>query len=861
MNWLVWSVALLLYASATPAAELVIYRSGPAREGNVLSCDEKGCRIDGRKANRDTIAAIVFDREATVDLKTTAAFRRTDEIRLRDGKLVFAAITEISRDEIVTASGEFARSDVTAIFFTQVKADAQPEILDDVLIMRGGERRGGRIELCSGGSCIVGTSSTPRDKIEWIGLARGDAAPPQSDRNTVHLVSGEVLDRELISIGEDVLTTFARYARKDVAWIHLARVADEQPPINRFPPTPPPAIVDPPPPPPPPARSSPLPARAPARGGLGPGDPCPAERPMGGYLELTESGPEVYSAPECLHRNESRMWFRLVPSPPVLPWPSRWTSSFYATSVHYRITMGPCTGPYYEGKCENKGGTARGDLDLAPSAGNGLINYMPFFGELSVSLTSAKAGVRTVTKCSAISASGNYSSAGESGSGASIGSLSITQGNCADRTNAFSFCSNITPCTETPSAADCVRQPHKFVVFPWEGSDRVNGTGPLINTTVRWKVCCGCGEPPEGGMDPIERTPKDPCDQIAALERRLRELQDARAQFARDLMAAQYRQKKVLLEKILSLDGTAAQTLIALVSLLSNATPLGKIGDAIGAFIDGYSLGRNPSSENIAAAIVGAASMDLPFDAIEKAAVTQALEIGEQYLKRTGDTAGALRQYERAIDGNAVLKAKGQKVVGALGVLVAAKGLYDNSKAFGDTLQDYFDAADDAKTNENGLDDADQQIREVLLELERLKRELEDPCATTSDGGHGSSFVLTSLEKTTDAPRLIRYQQGAPSQSGGMTRADVMKRLEDVRAATEAAEGELAAAAPYILLFSNAEARSSADPRLLVAMATEFRKRVLAAEIAVRRAATLAQRVVDDVKRQDSATATPGGDA
>lgn len=835
-------LAVLWAAAPIAADELVLLRDGTSRRGEVASCNPQGCEIDSRRTRRALIAAIVFDGSAKSEVKA-ASLLRTDETRLRDGKVVRAPIRRITGTEIMTDAGDYDRETVSVVSFSQTELDAQPEILSDVLVLRDGQRKEGSIELCSAGSCLLDRTSTLREKIEWIGLGRGDAAVPQSDRNTIHLVNGEVVERELISITDEVLTTSARYKREEVAWIHLAPVQEEEPPINRFPPPPPSGPTGPPPPPPPPpSRSSPTP---PSRGGVGTGDPCPASRPMGGYVELTQSGPDLYSAPDCLHRKESRMWFRLVPMPPVLPWPARWTNTFYAPSVHYRATMGPCRVTNPDGvTCTNAGGDARHDVDLGLMAANGSITFLPLYGQLRVSVEDVD--LPTETRCVGASSSGSSDNVWDNET------LSIEASYCADGSYPFGFCSNVIPCTDTPTAADCIREPHKFVTFPWEGSASVNGTGPRINTSVRWKVCCGCGEPPEGGMDAIDRDPPDdPCDEIANLERRLAQLRDARAQFARDLMAAQYRQKTVLLEKILSGQGTVAQTLLALISLLANGTRVDAVGDAIGTFLDGNSVGDDPSGENIAAAVVGATGTEVVFDVIGQGDVTNAAREASEYLARTTDAEGAVRKLGESFERSAALRNKAKTFTEALGVLVAAKGLYDQGSALGDSLQDYFDAGDDVRTNQSGLDDADNQILDVELELERLKRELEDPCATTSR--FGEPFPFPTLSTSDTRPRLVRYPPSMSTPPSATEAAQLTGEIAEAKRLLSEGEAQMQSAVPLMLFFASPEARAAASPELIVAVATELRKRTQAANASFRRAGEITQRIADEMRQQNPA--------
>lgn len=95
----------MLWAVAPIAAdELVLHRDGTSRRGEVESCNPQGCAIDSRRMRRALIAAIVFDGSGKPDAKA-GPLLRTDETRLRDGKVVRAPIRRITGEEIMTDAG------------------------------------------------------------------------------------------------------------------------------------------------------------------------------------------------------------------------------------------------------------------------------------------------------------------------------------------------------------------------------------------------------------------------------------------------------------------------------------------------------------------------------------------------------------------------------------------------------------------------------------------------------------------------------------------------------------------------------------------------------------------------------------
>jgi hypothetical protein len=98
----------------------------------------------------------------------------------------------------------------------------------DVLILRSGTERQGRLQSCSGQACLLDQSRIPRDAIEWIGLT-GRPPPPAVRNPTVdeaHTRGGAITPGKLVQIDERVVTMDGEtLARSEVSWIHLGRIA------------------------------------------------------------------------------------------------------------------------------------------------------------------------------------------------------------------------------------------------------------------------------------------------------------------------------------------------------------------------------------------------------------------------------------------------------------------------------------------------------------------------------------------------------------------------------------------------------------------------------------------------------------
>jgi hypothetical protein len=97
----------------------------------------------------------------------------------------------------------------------------------DALIMRNGTTLQGTLASCDAKGCTLDGKPYPRQGIDWIGLAVGDAAPPKvahPETDEEHLRDGSVRSAQLLSIDAGtVVVASASLPRAQVAFIHLAR--------------------------------------------------------------------------------------------------------------------------------------------------------------------------------------------------------------------------------------------------------------------------------------------------------------------------------------------------------------------------------------------------------------------------------------------------------------------------------------------------------------------------------------------------------------------------------------------------------------------------------------------------------------
>lgn len=404
----------------------------------------------------------------------------------------------------------------------------------DVLILRSDETRSGELQTCVATTCTLDSASVPRDAIAWIGLRGAEPDPPAVNdpaQDEVHLKDSSVHAGQLTFVDSGrVVTERDSYERDKVAWVYLTPPkADEQNQPDQFgapgdepPPVDPPPTEDPPPP-----REDGPPQRLPPRPPRPANDrvqPCPAERPLGGRIDVNRTHSDLQSWQRSSH---ATLWFLLRPNEIVargFPWPNILRAYYDADEVVWEVSLSACvdlpgTGPFADEVCSCPGGQAAGRTSL----GDGYLVFHPLVPRLRVSLPPTEMD--------------NYKLPGErvcvDGTGSGIiegpdssffgyaGHIHEVDTSCEGQNH---HCTAPTVCEGATGQTriDCNNHADRYAVIPFEGSaerEVPSEVGSRLTERFEWHVCCGCGEPrsgpsPGGGTSPpAERRPpkKDPC--------------------------------------------------------------------------------------------------------------------------------------------------------------------------------------------------------------------------------------------------------------------------------------------------------------------------------------------------------------
>jgi hypothetical protein len=333
--------------------------------------------------------------------------------------------------------------------------------------------------------------------------------------------------------------------------------------------------------------------------------PCPASKPLGGHLEIRDRyiDREGYEL-----STRHRMWFRLEP-PVDWQWPSVLSVPWHSRELIWRSAATACVDlPDRDNeicRCNPKSASGR-------TAMTGVdISFHPMKPELSISLPDEiRFAVKEKLECE-----GPHSSS----SGTSPSGLPSFIGFAPAELGFETMITAATPCAGNTPAPDCVRRPDLYAAIPMSGQDTVVSIygDDEVTSTMRWEICCGCGEPPrdrpEGENDPCG----DPSIQRGLLEvainnaQRLRD--DLRPRFER--FQLHWRAAQGLRSKFIAVVASCAGWEIAetiLGTLAGEGAPQAVVG--ILGFLEQV-LDQDPSAVLSGAALVGPAEAGAVNDA------------------------------------------------------------------------------------------------------------------------------------------------------------------------------------------------------------------------------------------------------
>ena len=219
----------------------VLFARSPADPGRSVLASLPVPAGDGRSSAAQVLAHVLGSERppasALGDLAQLEALARAlgaSGVSLGDGRLTpggGGTGPDESRAELMADAGDLVVEAWQATFCAAVGCPGFGAA-GDVLVLRNGGAVRGDLRWCYAGNCLLSGAPFAVAEIEWIGLARPNASPPQAGNpqgGEVHRVDGAVRPGDLTSLGDDlVLTNAGGHARPDVAWIHLSGVPVEE---------------------------------------------------------------------------------------------------------------------------------------------------------------------------------------------------------------------------------------------------------------------------------------------------------------------------------------------------------------------------------------------------------------------------------------------------------------------------------------------------------------------------------------------------------------------------------------------------------------------------------------------------------
>ena len=384
-------------------------------------------------------------------------------------------------------------------------ASVLPQRVGDQLILRSGTIERGEIKSYVGDRCQLGAKNIPRDQIAWLGFSTALARPPaiiDPSHDEVHLRNGGVQSSRLVAVNlTQVVTEKRAYNRSEIAWIALAlketgTIKGEEAPSTPVPsPTssPVPTVT-------PSATRSPRPVRDAVK-------PCPADKPLGGHIEVKYVEDELHGS--CQGTIRTVLRFPLVDNASsTSPWSSRLWVGFSATELNYDVSSAGCVDvPGDDEICQAAGGRKTGKVILgtigkwgfvsAPHVGSLTFNPVKpelYFDALPDEIHEAFTKPLTCVK--------NGGGGTQSSWTVGFAGGQIRPRRPGETEHAF------VPLVDWPKCddRDCMQHAERYAVIPFTGHSvwtdpRPQSDFPRVETT--WEVCCGCGAPP---------TPPEPGD-------------------------------------------------------------------------------------------------------------------------------------------------------------------------------------------------------------------------------------------------------------------------------------------------------------------------------------------------------------
>lgn len=756
-------------------------------------------------------------------------------------------------------------------------APAQPPA--DALLLRGGERRSGRLQSCVGETCYLDGAAVARSAIEWIGLGVGEAVPPEPksrDRDEAHLVDGSTRAGKLvgISLGTVALES-GPLERAAVRWIHLAREPAREPPASETPvgapsgapgegppspsapgtepqPAEPPAEQQPVPEPPPVASPSAGSGTAPASPALQPplpprppGDepkPCSADKPLGGWIRLRYSEETV----GCLGWVDVFLRFPLAQDAQG-PWPGVLWSGFTGTGLHYDIRSSGCNDmPGDTQVCRGGGFRSTGRMDFQSPApdgrpmSDGYLKFNPLGPELMLSPESDESGEAG----SPHTCDGNVTS--PTGWSARVPFLNIGSryGPCAREP--MRFCPRLTICTDPANDALCMGNEGRYAVLPFAGHATFDEPGWTIHhSEIAWEICCGCDAPPPE-LEPGGPRPDTSCEgaaaELARLVGRMRALKEAYEAHEPDFRRAE-EQRAAWRDKIWGAKGSLAdfsanlmQIAAATGQYVPGSAPLDaraarsvRYHQALGQLIGGIQALQQTDDLQQVNAAIDVLAAEGTWEVIGNVGYLAAVERVKRFLRtHPGELEEAKRIWKAEMNAYKETLPGVKVMMSGMAVINAFLQFSDSAKRLGADLPNYALWAGDAERAQAEMEEIQDKMRDVQVLIDALRARCPVETGTIQGAARRSTplGVVPASFHRRQARGAVTLAQGVPSQprSAEALATAVAEKLEKLATIYARVEGRaretiLTALLPFI--FDDAKAVLGVDRRLVVATLQE----------------------------------------
>ncbi|HEY7002502.1 MAG TPA: hypothetical protein VH330_12255 [Candidatus Udaeobacter sp.] len=234
--------------------------------------------------------------------------------------------------------------------------------------------------------------------------------------------------------------------------------------------------------------------------------PCPADKPLGGRIEVKYVD-NPYSGDDCQGTIQTVLRFPLVDSAPSTSlWSGKLWTGFSATELNYDVSSEGCVDtPGNDQTCQAAGGHKTGKVTLGTigplgfrSGTVGYVHFYPVKPEIAFDVLPDEIHRAFTTSLTCVGAHGGGMKAGWI--------VGFAGGHIRPRKQGSSeqaFVAYVDPTACQSGSSDypsCMQHSELYAVIPFSGHSVWTDPRPrasFLRVETTWNVCCGCGAPPK----------------------------------------------------------------------------------------------------------------------------------------------------------------------------------------------------------------------------------------------------------------------------------------------------------------------------------------------------------------------------